>query len=242
MPGSVQTCLCERVLDEGLIGQGLQGGTGLGYQHEQGMCHVDGRQYGCRVVRVYIADKLRFHLEGIMLLRPVLQGQIHSPGAQVAAADTDLYDGSEFLTCRVGNLTCVYFIGKFCYFFLLLYVKRALVHAVRYYCIAQLAAGQLVKHQTLLAGVDHLAVIESRELLRQLCFLCKLRQYCQYIIVYGLCGVVVCHAFCHWHTVCLHTLCSVLTGHDFRQVYACGVFQLLIGFQGIQIFPFNHDR
>ena len=41
-------------------------------RNEQGMCHVDGRQYGCRVVRVYIADKLRFHLSNTVLFSPVL--------------------------------------------------------------------------------------------------------------------------------------------------------------------------
>ena len=40
------------VLDEALVGQGLQRGAGLGHQHEQGVGNVDGFQHARRIVGI----------------------------------------------------------------------------------------------------------------------------------------------------------------------------------------------
>ena len=54
----------------------------------------------------------------------------------------------------------MYFLGKFSDLFLLFYIESPFVHAVGNDIISELSPCQLVKHQTLLSGIDHLSVIQ----------------------------------------------------------------------------------
>ena len=123
------------------------------------MCYINRCQYGGCIIRVYIADELGFHLEGIVLLCPVLQCQIHSTRAQVTTTDTDLDYCRKFLACGIGDLATVYLVGEISDTLLLLYIKGSLVHAVCGNSISQLTSGQMMQNQTVLPGIDHGTIV-----------------------------------------------------------------------------------
>ncbi len=119
----VQAGLLQGVHDKGLIGQGLEGGTGLGNQDEDGMGNVRTRQNLGGIIRVYITNEFRVHEEGIVLLRPVLEGQVHGPRTQVGATDADLNGRRELLAFLIRDFPGVNVVGKIRDALLLLDVK-----------------------------------------------------------------------------------------------------------------------
>ena len=97
--------------------------TGLGYQYENGMCNINRIQNCCRIIRVYVADELCFHLECIVLLCPVLKCKIHCTRTEVTSADTDLNNCCKLLAGCVCDLTGMYFVCKISNLLLLLYIE-----------------------------------------------------------------------------------------------------------------------
>ena len=237
----VQPGVSERILYEGFIGKGLQRSAGFRHQHKYGVPHVNGLEHARRVIGVNIADEAGLHLERPVLSRPVLQRQIHGTGAEVAAADADLHNRSELLTCSIGDLAGVNFFGKIGRFLLLANIKVALVRAVHNNLVSELPAGKLMQHQALFSRIDDLAVIERCKLLRQLCLCRQFSEGLKHLIIYGFGGKVICQPARHGNTVLCYALSSVLSTHRFRQVYT--VFQcrqLVIGSQLVQVFPGDH--
>ena len=145
-----------------------------------------------------------------MLLRPVFQSKIHRPGTEITAADTDLHDCRKFLSRSVGNLTAVHLFGKLGDALLLLYIKFSLIYAIRLDSFAQLTAGQMMKHQTVLAGVDDRSVVKLLKFLRQLRLVSQLCQRVDDFIVHLLCRVVVGQSLRHGDAVRSHALRAAL--------------------------------
>ena len=134
----------------------------------------------------------------------------------------------------------MYLVGQVCDSVLLLYVKCALVHAIRLNSFAQLSSCHMMKHHALLTGIDHFTIVKSLKLLSQLCLLCQLRESCQHLIVYLLGSIVKSKACCHRNTVLFHTVCTVGSGHNLCQIYTCHFGKFLIRINRIQILPGNH--
>ena len=242
VPGGVKARLGQRVLDEGLVGQRLQRGAGLGDEHEQGVGHVDLAEHARGVVGIDVADELSLHLEGAVDPGPVLQRQIHGAGAEVAAADADLHDGGELLARGVRDLAGVYLAGHLRDFGLLLDVEGALVHAVGNHRIAQLAAAHVVQHAALFAGVDHRAIVQLGELLGQLRLLGKLRENGQNGVIDRTRAEVEIESRAHRHTVAAHALRAAFAGHRADEIDLLGVCERLIRGQRIHILPSNHGN
>ena len=80
----------------------------------------------------------------------------------------------------------------------------------------------MVKHQTFLSGIDHFAVIQSFEFLRQLGFPGQLFQDLQHIVIHLLGSIIICHTFRHGNTVLFHTLSTALPGHHLSQIHLSG--------------------
>ena len=133
------------------------------------------------------------------------------------------------------------FICELCNAVLLFYIELALVHSVCNNRISELSAGQLVKNETLLTGIDYLAVVESLKLLCKLCLLGQLLHCSQNLFINLLCRIIVNKSLCHRNTVLLHTLCAILTGHRLNQIHALCLCEILKGSKGIQVFPCNHN-
>ena len=204
------------------------------------MCHIDALQHACSIIRVYVADELCFHREITGLLCPVLQSQVDGTGTKVRSADTDLYHGGELLAGTVYDLACVYVICKICDLLLLCYIEISLVYAVFYHIVAQLGAGQVMQHQSLLTGIDHFAVIQLCKLLCQLCFFCQLGKTIQDIIIHCFCSIVISQTCCHRGRVLLYTFCSACAAHDLFYVYFCLFPQFLKCTKGVQVLPVCH--
>ena len=240
MLGCIQACIFQSVFYEGLIGQSLQCGSGFGYQNEDGMCYVDRIQNSCCVIRVNVADEFCFHFEAAVFLCPVFQSQIHRTRAKVASADTDLHNGGEFFTCCVGDLTCMYFVRELCDAVLLLYVESTFVYAVCRNGVSELAAGQLMKHETVLSGVDDSTVVKLLKFFRKLCLFCQFYECGKDILIHLFCCVVIRKSFCHRNAVRFYALCSVFAGHHLGKIDTLHFFQLLKRSQFIKIVPGNH--
>ena len=159
MSGRVQARFCKGVFYECLICQSFKCCTGFGYNDEKRVSKI----YRCKnsscIIRVNVADELRFHLECVIGLRPVLQCDVKSTGTKVTSADTNLNDCGEFLTSFVGDLTSMNLICKISSFFLLGNVEFSLVHTVNNNRLAKLCTCKMMKDHTFLACVDHCAVI-----------------------------------------------------------------------------------
>ena len=236
----VETGFFQRVLHEGLVGQSLKRGAGLGHQHEKGVGHVYlAEDTGC-IVRVNIAYKLSLHLQSAVDLCPVFKGKVDGAGTKIAAADAYLHHGGEFFACGIGDLTGVDLLCKLSYFLLLLGIKYPLIHAVGNDCPAQLRAGQMVQNAALLAGVDDLAVIECCKLFGKLGLICKLGKGGQNFIVYRSCAVIEVKPFGHFHAVISHALCALLSAHLSGKVNGLEGLKLLVCFQHIHVFPVYH--
>ena len=214
---------------EGLVREGLERRAGLGNQDEEGMRDVNVTENSGCVIRIDITDELCIHLEETLRLRPVLECEIHRARTQVTSADTDLNDRGKLLAGCIGDLTGMNLLREFGDALLLLYVECALVLTVCDHILTELSAGQLVKHETLLTGVDHITVVEILILLCKLCFRSQLHERCEDILIDGLRTVVVCHALCHRHGIVLYTSGTILAGHDFLQVHCLHLLQLCIG-------------
>ena len=205
------------------------------------MGHVNGLEDARRVVGVHVADEAGLQLQAVVLSGPVFQGDVHGAGAEVAAADADLHDGGELLTGGVRDLAGVDLLGKCRGLFLLAHIERALVDPVLDDGVAELTAGELVEHQALFAGVDHLSVIEGGKFLRELGFRRELAESVEHRVVHGLGREVIAEALRHGHTVCRDALCAALARHHLRQVHApLERRKFFISRQGIKIFPCNH--
>ena len=241
MLGAVQAGLCQSVLNEGFVGQSLQGGAGLGNDDEQGVSHIDPAQNTGGIVGVHIADKLSLHLQLAVDLGPVLQRQIDGTGAEIAAADTDLHDGGELLAVGIDQLTVMYLVGKLGELVLLIHIEFPLVDTVSNDILTQLTAAQVVQHAALLAGVDDLAVIKSGILLGQLRLLGKLGQHIQNVLVNGSGSIVEIQTCANGSSVGSDTLGTVLAGHCRGNIHSLQGLKLSVGCQGVHIVPIDHN-
>ena len=147
------------------------------------MCNVDGLKNAYRIIRVNVAYELSIHQQFAVGTCPVLKSYVHGARAEVAAADTYLHNCSEFLAVSVADLACVYFCGKFCYLCLLTCIESSFVCAVCDNIIAKLAAGKVVKHQSLFTRIDHGSVIKLFELALKIRFFCKICKHSQNFLV-----------------------------------------------------------
>ena len=241
MPGGIQARGAQGVLDEGFVGQRLQRGAGFAHQHEQGMGQIDALEHAGGVIRVHVADEAGFHFEAAVLLGPVFQGQVHGPGAQIAAADADLHHGGELFTLGVGNFAAVHPVGEIRSLLLLGQIERALIHAVRHNGIPQLAPGELMQHQALFAGIDDLAVVQRGVFLVQLSFPGQLPQRIKHRFVHLFGGVVVLQTAAHGHGILRHPAGAGFPGQHIAQLHAAPKgLQIFEGRKGIQVFPGNH--
>ena len=242
MLGRIYACILERVSDEGLVGQGLQGCSGLGNNDEQGTGYVDGLENGCCVIGIDVADESGFHLLLAILFCPILKCQIQCPGTKVAAADTDLHNCGKGLALIVGDLACMYLIGKISRFLLLGDIELSLVDAVINDVVALLSAAELVQNQTLLACVDHCAVVQLFIFLCELCLIRELLKDRENFIINEFRSIVVFESASHGNVILCNALRAIFTGHHFYQVDASlERHQLFVRSQCIQIFPRNHN-
>ncbi len=213
MPGRIQACLLQSILDEHFVGQGLQGGAGLGNDDKESVCQVGGRQDCGSVVRVYVGDELGLHLQSAVDLCPVLQSQIQSAGAQVGSADADLNSGGILLALFIDDLACMDLLCKFAGPSLLLKIEFSLVLAVCNDVAAQLAAAELMQDQSLLTGIDHFAVVEGCVFIGQFLLVRKALQGIQKGVVHLLCSKVIAESVGHGHAVLGDALRAVLARH-----------------------------
>ena len=205
------------------------------------MCYIGRCKNCCRIIRIYVADELRIHLECAVLLCPVLKCKIHCTRTKVTTTDTDLYNRFELLTGCICDLAIVYLICKLCNTVLLLYVKCSLIHAICLDWLAKLTTCHLMKNQTVLSCIDNGTIVKLLELVNKFSFLgkgCKLLQNC---VIHFLCSEVVSKLLCHRYTVVLRTVCTALTSHNSCEVYtALTSFECLVRIQSIKIFPICH--
>ncbi len=201
---------------------------------------VDRTEHGGRVVRINIADEAGLHAQRVMALRPVLERKVNRAGAEVAAADPDLADRGEPLAGLIRDLSAVNLVRERGDPLLLQDVEVPLVDAVRDDILPELAAAEVMQDQSLLAGVDHRAVVELLELFGELRLAGELRQRRQYVSVHLLGRVVVDKALRHRHAVLLHAGCAVLSLHRAADIHAWHFLQRVKGCQRIQIVPVHH--
>ena len=166
----------QRILHKRFVGQGFQRRSALGYEHKNRFLCIRILQYTGRVIRIHIADKPGGHFETAVFPGPVFQRQVHSPGAEITPADTDLHNCGEFFTFLIDNFTPVYFPGEFGNPFLLFRIKHPFVHPVSFNGIPQLSSGQLMKHAPLFSGIDYFTVVQRFIFFRKPAFI---RQFCQ---------------------------------------------------------------
>ena len=183
------------------------------------MCNIDGIQNCCCVVRIYVADEFSFHFEFVVFLCPVFKSKVHCARTKVTSAYTDLNNSCKFLTCCICDLTCMYFVCKISDLLLLFYIESTLVHAICCNSISKLSTGKLMKNKTFFTCIDHFSIVESCVFFCKLSFFCQFLKSFQYIIVYLLCSIVICHSCSHRYAVILYTLCTVLAGHHFCKIY-----------------------
>ena len=224
--GRIYACILKGIPYEGLVGQSLKGGAGLGDNDEEGMCDIDGLQDCCCVIGVC----------------PVLKSDIESTGAEVRAADTDLYYSGELLAGCVCDLACVNLVREISRFLLLACIELSLVDAVSDDIAALLSAAELMQNETLLTCVDHSAVVKLCVFLCQLSLVSQFLKNCENIVINCLSGEIVFHIASHGNAVLSNALRTVLTGHYFHQIdMALERHQFLIGCQCVKILPRNHN-
>ena len=227
MSGSVQTCILQRILHKGFIGQCFQSCTGFGYKYKNRVCDVNRIQNCCCIIRVYIADEFCFHLEQVILLCPVFQCKIHGTRTKVTAADSDLNDCCEFFACCICDFSGMNFLCKISDFFLLFYIKCTFVNAICFHCISKLTTSHMVKYKTFFSCIDDFSIVECFEFLCELSLLCQFRQCCQNIIIHLLCCIIISKTCCHGNAVISNTVCSILTRHYLCKIYTVCILKIL---------------
>ena len=230
---SIQSCIFQSIFYKGFICQSLKGCTGFGNKYEDSMCHINRIQHCCRIIRIYITDKLCFHLEQIIFLCPVFKCQIHSTWTKITSADTDLYYSCKLLTCCICDFSCMYFMGELSNLLLLFHIKCTLVHSVCHNSISQLSAGQLMQYKTFLSCIDDFSIIKFFVLFCQLSFFCQFCKSCQNLIIHLFCCVVINKACCHRNAVIFYTLSTIFSGHHFRKINTLCFRKILKRSQGI---------
>ena len=100
----------------------------------------------------------------------------------------------------------MYFICKISDLLLLFHIKSTFVSTISYNVIPKLSTGKLMKNKTFFTCIDHFSIVESCVFFCKLSFFCKFLKSFQYIIVYLLCSIVICHSCSHWYAVILYTL------------------------------------
>ena len=108
---------------------------------------------------------------------------------------------------------------KCCDAVLLLLVKCSLVDSVGDHIITELPSGKLMKHQSLLACIDHRAIIEFLIFFGKLCFFSHLGKNCQYVVIYPFCSKIICKSFRDRYTVLCNSLCAALFTHYLLKIY-----------------------
>ena len=98
-------------------------------------------------------------------------------------------------------------------------IKLTLVDPVCHNSLPQLAAGHMMEHKTLLAGVNHLAVIQSLKLLSQLGLLGQLSKHRKHRVIHRFGSIIIDQSLSHGNTVALHTLCPAFPGHHLNQIH-----------------------
>ena len=194
MTGRIQPCLLQSILYERLVRQCLKRRAGFGYQYEQRMCYVDTVQHACCVIRIHIADKTCFHITAAVFPGPVVQRDIHSARTEIAAADTDLYDGRKLLSGSIGDLAVMHTVREIGSLLLLSDVEIAFIDTVCKNVLAELSACELVQHQAFFAGIYDLSVVERFVFFSELCFLRESAQCVKHFVVDFLGGKVVCQS------------------------------------------------
>ena len=192
------------------------------------MCYINCTQNACCIVRVYVANEFGFHFEFVVFLCPVFKSKVHCARTKVTSADTDLNNSCKFLTCCICDLTCMYFVCKISDLLLLFYIESTLVHTICCNSISKLSTGKLMKNKTFFTCIDHFSIVESCVFFCKLSFFCKFLKSFQYIIIYLLCSIVICHSCCHRYAVILYTLCTVLAGHHFCKIYFFYIGKLFV--------------
>ena len=105
-----------------------------------------------------------------------------------------------------------------------------------------LSAAELVQDQTLLACVDHCAVVQFAIFLCKLCLVSELLKYRENFIINEFSGIVVFKSASHGNVILCDTLRTVFTGHNFYKIDASlERHQLIVRSQCIKIFPRNHS-
>ena len=216
--GRIYACILEGIPYEGLVGQSLKGCAGLGNNDEEGMCDIDRLQDCCCVVGVNVGDESCFHLLFAVSLCPVLKSDIESAGAEVRAADTDLYYSGELLAGCVCDLACVNLVREISRLLLLACIEVSLVDAVSDYIAALLSAAELMQNEALLTCVDHSAVVKLCVFLCKLSLVSQFLKDCKNIVINCLSGEIVLHIASHGNAVLSNALRTVLTGHYFHQI------------------------
>ena len=230
----VEAGFLDGVLDEGLVGQGLERGAGLGDQNEDGLGDVDLGEDGGGVIRVDVGDELRVHLEAAVDLRPVFKGDVDGAGTEVGAADADLAGRRELLTGFVDDLAGMDFLDEFGDARLLFCVEVSLVDTVGDDVVAELAAAQLMEDETVLAGIDDRAVVEFFVLVGKLRLVGEGLQCFQDFVVDRTGGIVEGEPFGDGHIVLGNALRSALPCHDVLDAdFVPELEELVIRFKGI---------
>ena len=204
------------------------------------MCNINRVQDCCCIIRVYIADELRFHFEFTVFLCPVLKCKIHCTRTKVTSTDTDLNNCCKFLSCCVCNFSGMYLICKFCNSLLLLCIESSLVSSVSLNCISKLTTCHMMKNKTFLSCVDHFSIVKSFKFLSKLCFFCQFLKSFQNFIVYLFGCKVIGKSLCHRNAVILYTFCSILSCHNLCKVYFFNSCKFFKRCKCIQIVPGNH--
>ena len=205
------------------------------------MFHIHTAKYSNRIIRIYVADELRFHFQRTIGSSPVLQSKIDGTGAKVASADTDLNYGIELFTLFICDLACMDFIRKVRDLRLLTLIELSLIHTVCDDLLTQLSSAEMMQYKSVLCQVDNCAVIELLKLPAKLRFIGKCRKFSKNVIINCLCRIVVCKSLSHGNCILSHTLRAAFTFHRLDEIYSslC-LLQRLVTFKRIKIFPCNH--
>ena len=195
-----------------------------------------------------LSDKYRALLGGEIVNTGEKRRVLHqlTRGQQDADVIVDGVNKREFYLEQLKKIeafsSAVHAAGKIRRLLLLAHVERALVDTVGDHVAGLLAAGQLVQHHPLLAGVDHLAVQQRFILGGQPRLVRQALQRVQDLPVHLLCRVMILKPAAHRHGILPDPFRAGRALHGRLQPdLAAERLQLFIGSQFIQIFPF-HDH
>ena len=172
---------------------------------------------------------------------PVFKRKIHSAGAKIASADSDLDRGGILLALLIQNLAVMHLPGKICDFPLLFRVKRPFILSVGHDCFTQLSPGQLMKNKAFFTGIDHCTVVQFLKLVCKLSFRCKITQQFQNVIIHLLGSKRILKSGSHRNRILSDSLPAGFTCHSRREVNTVLlVHKILISIQFVQVSPLNH--